>query len=146
MSGSMSGCGNLLTSVVGGRYACIGAIKSGSRAAPMFDPTEPFCCNLRQKRVVRCRNFHQTLAHFLPQPCSFRGNLKQVGPDMESIMPRRRDNAACTGCALEYPAGCSKRLSSSFVKRRSFGSGWFLVSGFKFDLGIVAIRNEQLET
>ena len=28
------------------------------------------------------------------------------------------------------------------VKRRSFGSGWFLVSGFKFDLGVSAIRNE----
>jgi hypothetical protein len=32
------------------------------------------------------------------------------------------------------------------VKRRSFGSGWFLVSGFKFDFGISVIRHEQLET
>jgi len=28
------------------------------------------------------------------------------------------------------------------VKRRFFWSCWFLVSGFKFDLGISAIRNE----
>ena len=32
------------------------------------------------------------------------------------------------------------------VKRRLFGSGWFLVSGFKFDLGVSVIRHEQLET
>jgi hypothetical protein len=100
MSGSMSGCGNFLTSVVGGRYARIGAIKSGSRSAPMSDPTEPFCRRLRQNRVARCRNFHQTSAHFLPQPCSFRGNLKQVGPGLESIVSRRRDGSACMGYAL----------------------------------------------
>jgi hypothetical protein len=28
------------------------------------------------------------------------------------------------------------------ASRRSSGNGWFLVSGFKFDLGISAIRNE----